>query len=101
MSTDTITIRRASPNDRPALERLAGRDSKALPDDDYLIAEVADEAWAAVGIRTGTLAADPFRPSRHVAELLRIRAEHARDGTPIARPAPPLRRRLARRAVLY
>src|SRR6266536_2349031 len=98
MSTDTITIRRASPNDRPALERLAGRDSKALPDDDYLIAEVADEAWAAVGIRTGTLAADPCR---HVAELLRIRAEHARDGTPIARPAPPLRRRLARRAVLY
>jgi hypothetical protein len=97
--SDTITIRRSSSTDRSALERLAGRDSQALADDDYLIAEVTDEMWAAFGIRTGLLMADPFRPSGEVAELLRMRAAHARDGAPVARSVPPLRRLLARRAV--
>jgi hypothetical protein len=98
ISSDTITIRRAGAADRAALKRLAGRDSKALPDDDYLIAEVTDEAWAAVGIRSGTLVADPFRPSGDIAEFLRTRAEHTRDGARIASAAPPLRRWLAQRA---
>jgi hypothetical protein len=99
MRSDTITIRRTTPADRQALDRLAGRDSKLLPDDDFLIAEVANEPWAAVGIRTGILLADPFRPSGDVAALLRMRADHARDGALIARSVPPLRRWLARRAV--
>jgi hypothetical protein len=96
---DTITIRRACPRDWETLDRLAGRDSTVLPDDDFLLAEVAGEAWAAIGIRTGALAADPFRPSGEVAELLRMRADRARDRAMIARPAAPLLRRLVRRAV--
>jgi hypothetical protein len=40
MSHETITIRRAGPADRAALERLAGRDSTVLTVDEYLIAEV-------------------------------------------------------------
>ena len=74
---DTITIRRAGPQDRTALDRLAGRDSAVLPDDDFLIAEVADEAWAAIGLRTRALVADPFQPSGQVAQLLRMRTESA------------------------
>src|SRR5436190_10409959 len=99
MSTQTITMRRADSSDRSALQRLAGRDSQLLQDDDYLIAEVADEPWAAVGIQTGTVVADPFRPSGDVAKLLAMRAEHIRDGARTPRPAPLLRRWLARRAV--
>jgi hypothetical protein len=76
-TADTITIRRAGLHDRTALDRLAGRDSAVLPDDDFLIAEVADEAWAAIGLRTLALVADPFRPSGQVADLLRMRVERA------------------------
>jgi hypothetical protein len=97
---DTITIRRAGPKDRATLDCLAGRDSTALPEDDFLLAEVAGEAWAAIGIRTGALAADPFRPSAEVGALLRIRVDRARDQTVMARPAPSLFRRLARRAAV-
>jgi hypothetical protein len=97
---DTITIRRESPADRPALDRLAGRDSQHLPSDEFLLAEVGGELWAAVGMNSGVLVADPFRPSGEVAEFLRVRAERARDQVLLARPAPPLLR-LARRAVAW
>jgi len=99
-AADTITIRRASPADDQALGRLAGRDSQHLPSDEFLIAEVGGELWAAVGMSTGVLVADPFRPSGEVAEFLRVRAERARDQVVITRSAPPLLR-LARRAVAW
>ncbi len=98
MTEETITIRRAGSRDRETLIRLAGRDSAILPDDDFLIADVAGEAWAAIGLRTGAAVADPFRPSGDVAELLRIRARDMAEHTAIHRPPSPLRRRLARRA---
>jgi hypothetical protein len=62
-----------------------------LPDDDFLIAEVADEAWAAIGLRTRALVADPFRPSGQVAELLRLRVERSDGRELLASPAAPLR----------
>ena len=78
--TDTIMIRRATAGDAPHLERLAGRDYQRLPGDEFLIAEVAGEPWAAVGIHTGALVADPFRPSAEVAEMVRRRAETLSGG---------------------
>jgi hypothetical protein len=80
---DNITIRGASVADADALDRLAGRDSTRLPGDDFLIAEVAGEPVAAVGIRTRAVAADPFRPTAEAVELLHLRAERVRrvDGT--------------------
>jgi hypothetical protein len=98
-SSEKITIRPAEARDRAALDRLAGRDSTELPDDDFLIAEVAEEPWAALGLRTGTLIADPFRPTAGVAELLRTRVDHARDGALMNGSVPPLRRWFTRRAV--
>jgi hypothetical protein len=98
MADDPITIRRANPSDRTMLDRLAARDSALLPDDDFLIALVGDEIWAAIGLCTGTLVADPFRPSGGVAELLRMRAERG-DGQAVpAEPCMPPVQRLPQRA---
>jgi hypothetical protein len=102
MSTeDTITIRRAGTVDRHALDRLAGRDSQHLSSEEFMVAEVSGELWAAVGMSTGMLVADPFRPSAEVAEFLRIRAERAREHTMAPRSPAPLLHRLATRAVAW
>jgi hypothetical protein len=99
MSDETITIRRAVQGDRRVLERLAGRDSTVLPDDEFLVAEVGDEAWAAIALRTGEIVADPFRPSAGVAELLRVRIEREGGEVTPADQSTPLLHRLAHRAV--
>ena len=39
-----------------------------------LIAEIGDEAWAAVELRSGRTIADPFRPSAEIAALARASA---------------------------
>jgi hypothetical protein len=88
--TSEITIRRAHDADVGALNRLAGLDSQRLPDDEFMIGEVGGEAWAAVGIATGTVLADPFRPTAELAQLVAIRAARLR------RPAPGLGRALRR-----
>jgi hypothetical protein len=94
MNDETITIRRASSGDRAVLDHLAARDSAVLPDDDFLIAQVGDEVWAAIGLCTHTLMADPFRPSAPVADLLRLRAEEANGQVIPAEPRPSLLQRL-------
>jgi len=85
---DTVTIRRAGSADAGALDRLAGLDSKRLPHDDFLIAEVDGEPRAARGIRSGAVVANPFRPTADLADLLRLRAERAR-GAPAGSGAAP------------
>jgi len=92
MQFDQITLRRAADGDRRALARLADLDSTALPDDEFLLGEVAGVPWAAVGLATGLLVADPFRPTTEVAELLRVRARTFRTAG-----ASPWRRLLHRR----
>lgn len=92
-TTDRITIWRASTGDAESLERLAGLDSKRLPDDDYLIAEIGGEPGAAVGIRTRTVVADPFRRTAEAVDLLRLRARRLRCSDSTGATAPrPLRR---------
>ena len=91
---DSITIRQARSADGEALDRLAGLDSKALPSDDFLIAEVAGDPWAAVGVRSGVVVADPFRPSGGLAELLCLRAKRVRQSRTTAGPRPPVLQRL-------
>jgi hypothetical protein len=88
-----ITLRRAADGDRRTLARLAELDSTALPDDEFLLGEVAGVPWAAVGLTTGLLVADPFRPTTEVAELLHLRAQALR-----AAAAPPWRRLMRRGA---
>lgn len=71
-----ITIRYAYPDDETALTRLAALDSKPLPDRPLLVAEVAGELWAAVGLTADREAvADPFRATAELVGLLRERAQ--------------------------
>jgi hypothetical protein len=94
----SITIRRTGDLDWEALRRLAQLDSKRLPGDDFLIAEIAGEPVAAIGVRSGAVVADPFRRTADVADLLRLRAERVRCAEAPSRPLlHPLRRLAASR----
>ena len=69
-----ISIRLAQAADVPALRRVAGRDSRLLPEGDLLIAEVGGEIQAALSLQTGESVADPFRPTAAMVDLLKLRA---------------------------
>jgi hypothetical protein len=70
-----ITIRFAYPDDTPALRDLATLDSKPVPGGPLLVAVVAGELWAAVGITgEGPPIADPFRYTAELVTLLQERA---------------------------
>jgi hypothetical protein len=75
---DVLTVRLAGPADRPALERLAGRDSGSVPDGETVIAVVDGEVRAAIALACGTVIADPFRPTAELVDLLRLRAAQLR-----------------------
>lgn len=84
-----VTMRVAGPGDEAAIERLAALDSQRAPRGEILVAEVAGELRAAVGVDTGTTVADPFRPTADVVSLLRERASQV--GGPRAERGPGLR----------
>jgi hypothetical protein len=80
----TVVIRRAAEADRSGVARLAALDSAPAPGGNVLLALVDDVAWAALSLDDGRAVADPFRPSAHAVELLRIRAGQLR-AAPAAR----------------
>lgn len=79
---NNITIRRATAADELAIRRLAVLDSAFPPTGEVLLAEASDELWAALSVDTGHAVADPFRPSRDLVELLRLRAARVRGDSP-------------------
>ena len=90
---NNLTIRRATAADELAVRRLSALDSASPPTGDVLLAEVGDELWAALSLDTGAVAADPFRPSGDMVDLLRFRAEGLmtdapRRGRALARVLP-------------
>ena len=68
-----LTMRPAAAADRD-VHRLAVLDSQPDLEGPVVVAEVGDEPWAAVEVRSGRTVADPFRPSAEVAALARARA---------------------------
>ena len=76
---DSVSIRRAEPADIEAIERLAALDGRRVRAGEHLIADVEGEAWAAVSVQTGDVVADPFLPTAHVADLLRLHAACLRE----------------------
>jgi hypothetical protein len=74
ISGNPIVIRRAYPDDTHALQRLGQLDSRRLPADSYLVAEVEGELMAALGLDSGAVAADPFHPSAPLVRLLHLHA---------------------------
>lgn len=69
-----ITLRHATGADTAVLRDLAELDSTVLPAGPALIAEVGGEPQAALSLVDGAIAADPFRPTAHLVELLRSHA---------------------------
>jgi len=96
---ESVTIRRVTPDDRPAVERLAQLEGRRPLRDDALLAEVGDEVLAVHSLRDGATLADPFRPTAELVSLLKARARHL--GRPGAAIVKPVRRVAARIAALY
>ncbi len=88
---ESVTIRRATAADRVALERLAALDSAPPLAGDVLLAEVGDDAVAAIALAGGAMIADPFRPTAGLVELLGLRTAGLRGA-----PARSRRLRLRR-----
>lgn len=73
-----LTFRYAYADDQAELERLAELDSQTLPDGPLLVAEVAGELWAAVGLAGSEAIANPFRPTGELVWMLCERAAQLR-----------------------
>jgi hypothetical protein len=73
-----ITIRPARPADAPALRKLAGFDSAAVPSVPVLIAEADGELRAAVSLHDGAAIAHPFHHTAWMVQLLHARAAQLR-----------------------
>lgn len=76
MSSPT-SLRSASSSDARELRRLAALDSKAAPRGDVIVAEVDGAIPAALELGTGTVYANPFRPTAHLVALLELHARAA------------------------
>jgi len=75
---DSVTIRRAHPEDAAALARLAALDSHPQLSGSVLVAEVGGDIWAAAEIDGAWVLADPFRPSGELALTVAQRAGEMR-----------------------
>ena len=71
MTNQPLTLRVARPDDAPAVRRLAQLDSSRPPSGPVLLAVVGSEPVAALGVATGSVVADPFRPTADVVAILR------------------------------
>jgi hypothetical protein len=65
-----VTLRPSDESDAAALERLAQLDSRQLPPGPHLLAIRGGQLHAAISLSTGTVIADPFRPTADLCELL-------------------------------
>jgi hypothetical protein len=93
----SLVIRPERPQDRRALDRLAGLDSASVPSSPLLLAEVDGELRAALSLADGAAIADPFHRTATLVSLLTVRAEQLR-GEPARARSPIARlRRAARR----
>ena len=69
---NTVTVRPYLPDDRRSLWRLAALDDRRVPAEPVLVAEADGRLVAAVSKLTGEAVADPFEPTAHLVEILRV-----------------------------
>lgn len=91
-TTNAIVIRHATDADICMLADLAILDSRPQLTGPALVAEVAGVARAALDLRDGSVAADPFFPTADLVELLRV---HAKSVAPKPSVRDAVRGRLA------
>jgi hypothetical protein len=70
----TLALRLAGPDDATAVRRLAALDDAPPLGGPVLLALLDGTAIAAMSLRDGRVAADPFRPTADVVRLLALRA---------------------------
>jgi hypothetical protein len=68
-----VLIRYARAGDEHSLRRLAGRDSRPVPDGELLVAEAKGEIRAALPLDGRPAIADPFHPTAQLVHLLEVR----------------------------
>jgi hypothetical protein len=94
MNDPHLTVRLAAQDDETALRRLADVDSASRLTGRVLVAELEDELRAAISLDTGTVIANPFKPSADIVHVLRLRRyQLMRQGSDMA-PVRSLLRRL-------
>ena len=94
MNTDSLTIRMAAPEDAPTLKRLAELDSAAPLTGQVMLAELAGDCVAAISLYTGSVTANPFKPTAAIVSHLHMRRyQIMRQGGDVA-PAKSLLQRL-------
>ena len=81
-----LTIRRAYADDAIEIGRLAQLDSAVTPSGAVLVAESGGRIVAALDLERGAAIADPFVPTAHVVELLRLHASRAAHEGRFPRP---------------
>src|SRR4051794_13320830 len=85
-----ITIRRATPADLRALDRLARLDSQRLTPGPHLVALADDRILASVDLHDGRVVADPFEFTQDVLALLQEHAGHVTAPAPRRAGVPAL-----------
>jgi hypothetical protein len=71
---NSIVLRPATPRDHQDLIRVSQRDSKPIPAEPLLVAEVDGEIRAARSLADGETIADPFHPTARLLEMLEAHA---------------------------
>lgn len=72
--SEAVALRLCRVADDETLERLAILEGRPAPAGRYVVAEVDGEVVAAVSLASGSVLADPFRPTGHLLPLLELRA---------------------------
>jgi hypothetical protein len=75
-----MLMRRATEADAARIRVLARLDDQRLPSGPFLVAEVSGQIVAALSLPSGTVVADPFRPTSDAVAMLRLRATQLRSG---------------------
>jgi hypothetical protein len=81
---EAVLMRRATAADSARIRTLARLDDKRQPEGPFLVAEVTGEIVAAKSLSSGTIVADPFRPTSDAVAMLRLRAAQVRDADELA-----------------
>jgi hypothetical protein len=83
-TTETMLMRRGTPADAPQIAVLARLEDRRLPAGPFLVAELSGTVAAAISLSSGTVVADPFRPTSDAVAMLRLRAAQIRGAGELA-----------------
>lgn len=77
---EPVLMRRATAADAARIRVIARLDDRRLPSGPFLVAEMSGEVAAAISLTSGTVVADPFRPTADAVAMLRLRAAQVGAG---------------------